>query len=446
MKKITLFSISIVFILFSCSKSSTENPETESETPDNEEPTAEENVYFTINVAEDYFNSESEGWIVSHDVNNGNILNYSRLENGSKITFKKPTSSTMAEHHISLIKISNYNGNTYHQITSFVFVRPDVVWQLESTHQNYINPRGDIIGEITINANDLAFPVSWSISNKHGATLSGGSSAVTRNNLTSIFFENIPLFEENRYLFSTYDIYGEVRYLFMDNLEQGGNVTFDRTDLKHFDKTILAPVPEGGEYFAFVYGFEENQDFKEGGGYILAAYDPSYNDKIVTNNINLGYLDAFDKYITTFKYSKDRFNFSYKKYVDPPLGIPMGSMGDWNVEISDDSVDNFIYSGVSPNLFTRQLHYWKASSGTRNVDYVETSWSIHQGKFYYTFNFKLPEEILTTYPQMDVDGLNYQNSVFHVNEYDYSQFIDAIFVEPNPDLIRNDFFYRIDSE
>ena len=61
-------------------------------------------------------------------------------------------------------------------------------------------------------------------------------------------------------------------------------------------------------------------------------------------------------------------------------------------------------------------------------------------------NFKLPEEILTTYPQMDVDGLNYQNSVFHVNEYDYSQFIDAIFVEPNPDLIRNDFFYRIDSE
>lgn len=450
MKKIHLFSISIVFILFSCSKSSSEIPEPNSEKPDQEEPKEEtpeeEEVYFTINVAEDYFNSESEGWIVSHNVNNGEILDYARLENGSVTTFKKPTSSNIVDYNISLVNISNYNGNTYHVITSYVFVKANTVWQLDSQNESYVDPRGDIIGEITINANDLSSPGSWSISNKHGSTLSGYSSATTRNNLTSVFFEDIPLFEENRYLFSTYNTYGEVKYLFMDNLKDGDNVTFDGTQLQPFDKTLSVSVPEGGEYTAFVYGFEENQEFDNGGGYILASYLPFDNDKIVGNIIKLGYLNALNKYITTFNYSKDRFNFSYEKYGEAPLGIPMGDMADWNIEVTDDAVDNFIYSGASPYLFTRQSHYWRARSGTHNVDYNETSWSIDQGKFYNTFDFKLPEEILATYPQMDVDGLNYQNSFFYINEYDYYQYLNAIFVEPNPELLRDRMFYRIDSE
>lgn len=447
MKKISLFSISILFILFSCSKSSTDAPEGESEKPDIEEPVAEEEeVYFTINVAEDYFNSESEGWIVSHNVNNGEILNYARLENGSVTTFKKPTSSNIVDHNISLVNISNYDGNTYHRITSFVFVKDNTVWQLDNQYENHVDDRGQPIGEITINANDLSSPGSWSISNKHGSTLSGYSSATTQNNLTSVFFEDIPLFEENRYLFSTYNTYGEVKYLIMDNLNDGDNVTFDGTQLQPFDKTILAHVPEGGEYNAFVYGFEENQEYDHGGGYVLAAYLPFDNYKILSNVIKLGYLDAFNKYITTLTYSKDRFYFRFEKYGEAPLGIPMGDMADWKIEVADNAVDNFIYSGAPPYLFTRQSHYWRARSGTRDVDYNETSWSINQGKFYYTFDFKLPEEILATYPQMDVDGLNYQSSFFHVNEYDYYQYLNAIFVEPNPELLRDRMFYRIDSE
>ncbi len=443
MKKLSLFSISILFILFSCSKTSTDAPEGESEQPDQEEP--EEEVYFTINVAEDYFSPESEGWVVSHNVNNGDILDYSSLKNGSVVSLKKPTSSTTLEHNISLVNISNYNGNTYYRITSYVFVKPDAVWQLDNQYENYVNPRGNAIGEITINANELVSPASWIISNKHGSTLSGGSSASTVNNLTNIFFENIPLYEENRYLFSLYDTYGDGKYLFMDNLSNGDNVTFDRTQMHYFDKTILLPVPKGGEFFASVFGFEDDQEFDEGGGYILALFFPFDNDKIAVNNINLGYLNAFNKYITTFTYSKDRFNFSYKKYGEAPIGISMGSIEDWNVEVIDPSVDNFEFSGVSPNLFSRQSHSWKVSSGTPNVNYIETSWSINQGKFYYTFNFKLPEEILEAYPDMNIDGLNYENSFFHLNEYDYRGFLNASFVQPNPELLRDYRFYKIDN-
>ena len=50
MKKLFFFYFTILFILFSCSKGSTENPEEpKSEEPDTEEPiTDEENTYFTI--------------------------------------------------------------------------------------------------------------------------------------------------------------------------------------------------------------------------------------------------------------------------------------------------------------------------------------------------------------------------------------------------------------
>ncbi|MBO0352379.1 hypothetical protein LDL77_06685 [Flagellimonas marinaquae] len=451
MKKLFFFYFTILFILFSCSKGSTENPEPNSENPNQEEPKEEipeeeEVVYFTIKVDDDYFSSGNEGWVVSHDVNNGNILDYGQLENGKTTSFTKQASSTLLEHNLSLVNVSNYNGNIYYRITSYAFVKSDEVWQLDNQYNNYVDSRGDSIGEISINANDLVLPGSWMISNKHGSALSGGSSTTSNNNLTSIFFENIPLFEENRYLFSVYDIYGEVNYLFMNNLNNGDNITFDGTQLQSFDNTVLASVPEGGEFFVSVYGFEEDQDFDEGGGYILGMLLPFENDKITTEHIKLGYLNTFNKYITSFTYSKDRFNFNFKKYGEAPLGIPMSGKENWNVEVIDNSVDSFTYNGVSHHQFSRQIHSWRVSSGERNVDYIETSWSINQGKFYYTFEFKLPDEILTTYPKMDIEGLNYESSFFHLNEYDYNGFLNATFVNPNPELLRDQHFYRIDSE
>ncbi|MDC6385057.1 hypothetical protein D2V93_14245 [Flagellimonas taeanensis] len=447
MQKLSLLSLSILFLFFSCSKSSSDVPEeTESEQPDQEDNVVEEEVYFTVNVGENHFNSDSEGWVVGHDVNNGDIISYARLENGAVTTLKKPTSSTSPDHNISLIHISHYGGNTHYRISSYVFIKSGEVWKLGSQNGDYVSPRGDVIGEITINADNLVSPGSWIISNKHGSTLSGGSQVTTMDNLTSIFFENIPLFEENKYLFSVYDTYGKVKYLFIDNLNDGDNVTFDGTQLQSFDKTILVSAPEGGEYFASVYGFEENQEFDEGGGYILAMFFPFDNDKITTDYINLGYLNTFNKYITTYTYSKDRFHFNFKKYGEAALGIPMSNMDNWNVKVIDDSVDNFIYEGVSYNQFSRQGHFWGVSSGNRNVDYIETSWSINQGKFYYTFEFKLPEEILTAYPEMDIEGLNYESSFFHLDNYDYYQFLNASFVDLNPEMLRDRTFYRIDSE
>ena len=119
MKKLFFFYFTILFILFSCSKGSTENPEEpKSEEPDTEEPiTDEENTYFTIRVPEDYFSIITENWVVSHDVNNGNILDYARLKNGSEITLKTNTSSLVTEHNISIVNVELRDSLNKYKIT-----------------------------------------------------------------------------------------------------------------------------------------------------------------------------------------------------------------------------------------------------------------------------------------------------------------------------------------
>ena len=87
--------------------------------------------------------------------------------------------------------------------------------------------------------------------------------------------------------------------------------------------------------------------------------------------------------------------------------------------------------------------YSLAFSDSEDVGSNYTDWTINQGNSYKTFYFKLPEEILTTYPQMDIEGLNYQNSTFHFNAYDYQEFLNASFAQPNPEMLHDHEFYLI---
>jgi len=444
MKKLFFFYFTILFILFSCSKGSTENPEEpKSEEPDKEEPiTDEENTYFTIRVPEDYFSIITENWVVSHDVNNGNILDYARLKNGSEITLKTNTSSLVTEHNISIVNVELRDSLNKYKITSYTSVEPNAIWQLGEDGLKY-NYNVSPIGKLTFNAVNLDSPASWILSNKYGTTLLASQSLTRSENLTDISIDSLPVFQENRYLLSIYDVYGNGKYLFIDNLSNATTITVNSEQMKDFDKTIPLSIPEVGEYHVSVFGFEDTEEFAEQGGHILALIFNTVNDEIIADTLNVGYLDAFDKYITYFVYTKDNIKYSYRKYGDPPTGLSGTGVEGWSLEVIDSSVNNFQFNVISPKTFSQQSHFWSAFSDSEDVGSNYTDWTINQGNSYKTFYFKLPEEILTTYPQMDIEGLNYQNSTFHFNAYDYQEFLNASFAQPNPEMLHDHEFYLI---
>ena len=65
------------------------------------------------------------------------------------------------------------------------------------------------------------------------------------------------------------------------------------------------------------------------------------------------------------------------------------------------------------------------------------NWNINQGKYYYRYNYELPDEILDKYPDLKINNLNYQGSTFYLHEYSYLDYIDAKYEDYNPDLLLN---------
>ncbi|MFI8605177.1 hypothetical protein ACIGCP_11985 [Cellulophaga baltica] len=437
MKKLVFVFLPLLFLVFACSKKSSEVEE-----PIEEEIIAQEiETYFTLNVPENKFSDITEAWVVLHDPNNNNVLDYQRLTNGTTYTFEKLKSDFFIASNISLLSIATDNGNTSLYISTYTFIDNGTEWTLDSPTAPKFTPRENPTGALVIKANNLISPASYNVSNSFGSTLSGGASISTVDQQTALSFDNVLFFNDNRYLLSLFDANGDGKYMFLDDLTDGQIVTLDNTQLKTFDQTVPVYIPEGGEYYSSVFGYNKGQEYSQGNGYILNLIFPFDNEKITSGTLNLGYLNTLDRYITTFNYTKDKFNYSYKKYGEIPTRIFIGYPEEWNVEVTNESIHNFQFSGPSTNLFYTQSHHWQTSSGTKDVDYSEIHWAvIHRGD-YYPFSYQLPDEILEAYPNLDINGVAYKRSIFYLDR----QSATAKYVDPNTNLLLDSETVRIEN-
>ena len=154
--------------------------ETESENATIEQP-VENETYFTLHVDNNYYSINSESWVLVNDANNGNVLDYVQIDNGTSIYFKKPKSNSIIDNNISLINVRNHEENKYISISTYFSIRDGSIWNLVSGTPVEFTSIGDAIGELKINANNFSSPASYNLSNKYGSTLSGGFSETKVN-------------------------------------------------------------------------------------------------------------------------------------------------------------------------------------------------------------------------------------------------------------------------
>lgn len=439
----TLVALFFLFICFACSKNSPEAPNPESESPIEEIPKEEQKeAYFTINIADDGFPEEEENWIVIHDLN-GNIMDYSFIENAASYNFEKKLSELKNTFNVSLINIRSETGNTYHYLSTYTNIDKGSTWNLIDREIAASTPLPTAVGAITINATNLISPASFTLSTKNGYYNSVTSNTTTANGLTNMTFDLVPLYDEKTYLFSMYDIYGNGTYLFLENLYDRQNVTFDKTQMLAYDQTVPVYFPEGGDFFSLIFGFEEGQQYNERGGYLMNFFLPSDGEKLISNLVNLGYLNSLNKYRTMINYTNGKFNYRYQKFGDIPTGITIGNIEDWNVDVLNGSMNNFQYSGPSYNTYSRSRFSWETTNGTRDIDYVRTVWLVNQGRSAYSFPGELPEEILNTNPTLNTSNLLYSGAVFFLEEFSYQEFINDNFEQPNPNVSLDYEYYWI---
>ncbi|MEM1258372.1 MAG: hypothetical protein AAGH81_07585 [Bacteroidota bacterium] len=438
--------ILVCFMVFnSCSNGDDMEGSTASDEISGNETEEDIEIYFTLNVGEDYFFGGTPNWIVIHSPS-GEVTDYGQIENGASYIFEKPSSEISNAFNITFIATSESNGNRSNMISTITLVgRGDVYNLTRSSQQNTGNPEGELVGNFDLNVQGLISPVSIQISNR-GGPIGGGATLQTINGLTDYSANSLSLYSENRYLFSVYDNFGRGSYRFLEDITDGSDITFNRTLLTPFPSIVPVAIPENGEFFAQVLNFEENQNPGPGEGFISCLVFPFDSENFISNTFDLGYLPGFANYYTVFSFENEDFYYYFKKVGEKPIAItvPQGNF-DTTVDVLDESLNQaFRYESPLDALSTRKSALWSTTSGTFGEDYVRTTWSILTGRNPFPITSDVPDEVLQSIPTLDIENLEYESMQFYISDVSYYNYLNAVFKENDRSFQDNLEYIRVD--
>lgn len=434
-----------VLLFLSCSGEDTMDADTTADGTEENEMGENLETYFTLNVSEDYFPSESQNWIVIH-FSDSDIADYREITNGNTYNFEKLPSEIGGNNafNITFITSNVTNNNRSNAISTFTLVGRGDAYTLSKSTQNSTTPDPKSNGSFNLNVEALISPATTTIS-FNGGPLGGGGQSETINGLTNYRFPNVNLYDPSRYLFSVYDVFGRGSYSFLENITDGSDVTIDRTQLRPYDTTVPVSIPENGEFFAQVLAFEEDQTITGRGGFVTCLVFPFDNENFTTNLFELGYINGFENYYTLFTYESEDFYYYFKKVGEKPLSIivPQGNF-DTTVTLLDESLTfRFRYESPLDALSTRKSALWSTTSGTFGEDYVRTTWSFLTGRNPFPITSSLPDEILQSIPTLDIENLEYESMQFYLADISYYNYLNATFVENDRTLQDNLEFIRV---
>jgi hypothetical protein len=383
-------------------------------TPTTPEPENTSEVLFTLNISED--TSTSEDWIIVHN-DRGELIDYSAYENGDIISIEAMPELVTDNIVVTNFTNSKNNGNEINNFVSYTEIPKGSTWNFKpyKNIENTNEMRGQSQGTFDVTITNIPFSTNIRVSDNFG--VSGGSGSTTGNTSTV----SIALFENtSEHMISVVENNGASKYIVLGSERDGTNVTLDYSQFNEFDSFIDVAMPMNLPYFSSVFAFEDNQEFSDGGGFHLNLTFPFSS----TFPIGLGYLDRFNKYLTQFTINNENYFYSYKKYGEKPEFINV--VENPSIVISNPSLNNFEF--ITSVDFKRKVSTWSTSEGTRNMDLLETIWSISSKSGDKPVIGDIPAEILTAFPNVNLDALQYRSSGFHLGFDTYEEYIEKKFI------------------
>jgi len=443
MKKDTLhflFTLLFVFAFFiSCSSEEgsddvgtmTEGLDDDQEQGENDEGDSQSNAtpYLTINVAENLPTSGSDNWILVHN-SQGELLDFKSYESGENLIFETEANNVTDELNITLFDYTVEFASTNHTIGTYTKIPKGSVWNFKPNRSqpNLNDLTGDIVGSMTLNLTNVIGPFIVQFSNEFRAL--GGNT--TQSVIPVDISNSITLYENtNEHLISIIDGNGELRYKTVSGLQVDDEITIDYSEFLLFDDILEVEIPDNGEYFAAVYGFEEGQELRVSpgnAGFLHNLIFPIYNEYVVADPLPLGYLNRFENFLTHFYFENDTFFYSYKKYGEKSEGITIPQNPTLTLE--NEAISEFAFS--TNQEFDRVLNLWQTSQGERNVDFIRTDWAVHSSDNSSVVIGSFPQEILGNYPDMDLENLEYTTTRLYISGESYSEMITNRFISQEP--------------
>jgi hypothetical protein len=216
----------------------------------------------------------------------------------------------------------------------------------------------------------------------------------------------------NKYFFQMADASGNSKYKILENVEPGGTYTANYNELSNFDQTVDITFPQTNNLFFGIGGRESGQSTNEDGftmNLILPTQEP-------LTSIKAGYLNGFSHNTVLYLGYPTGFSYYYTNNGSVPTGdIAWPSKSDFAV--NSESLNGF--SSTAPSLFKYRQSSWSYGSSTLGTT---AGWSVYSSSKGQTIS-GLPEEILTLYPTLKMEGFEYSSTTFSLGTKSYADII-----------------------
>lgn len=357
---------------------------------------AQEELYFSYKANDD--TSESDDWIIIHN-SNGELLDYRAFEKNDFLEFKTKSPLLTDKISVSVFSVYESYGKKNHFIKTTTAVDKGIVWDFEQ--EPIIEPiTSSSIGSFDFKLTNFPKTELLNISNK-GGDINGSLSGVGAGGSWTYSGSDFTLYENNDYLFTIAQGTSDSKYYYAENLNDGDVITVEYNQFIPFDSYLSINLPPDSSYFLLLLGFEDDQNYTLGDGYVLSKIFPFDNNSINQNPLRVGYLNNLDRYITTFDVYLEGYTYNYKKYGAKPNEIVIPE--DPTFSIGDNSLENFRFSTSLD--FNQYTSIW-----SNNTEEVSSNWYVESGSNSYHKIGKIPEELVQKYPDFNINSLEYNKT------------------------------------
>lgn len=428
MKLTPLLPFLLTTLLFiNCSKDETPAPNPDAK--EQLEPKPE--VYFTLNVADNYTPQDNEDWIIIHD-NTGKILDYSQLENGSNYIFEALENDLPNSFSITTFRHVLLTSSMASRF--FLSTYPEI---LKGSIWNYsLSPNGGpretnptVPGLFSIEVQNIPGYIESTLSSLEN--ISPIRSYTYQRGSNNLSLQEIDIYEDNNYLLSILDSNNDLKYTTVENVENNLQVVLNYNDFLNFDNYVIINLPNQEiEYTYFINGLAADIEYIGNDGFMYQHNLILSEGKLPFNQLKLGYLDEFAKNKTYFSITmKDEgYSYSYNKQGTRPEAIVIPEKPSF--VINGESINNFEFTTSMEYLYSSSSWFALEETsgpppelGGPNPD--STNWTVFAAPNSNPKIDEIPSQITAKYPNLNLDSLIYKNTNLYLKSRSYSQLISS---------------------
>jgi hypothetical protein len=357
---------------------------------------------FEVEVAAGYLPSGMDGWIIFHG-SDGKVLDSKQLANGQTYKFSKLKTP---EGKVGVTLVNVYNTSA--KLESYLMVPTPTKWTLTPVQQTGWSC-GDQLGlqdaGLSPNPNDV------SLSDSHQSLFP--PSIITVN--SSVDFPSYTMRKDCDHDFFLYimDKNGEPHYKFLENILPG-KYTYSLTDFQQFDHTLNFDFPECTMAFLTVTGLEDGQEAKR-----FTINNLQTLGNTLRSSMKAGYLDRFQKYVTTFGagyYSHGLF-YTEVGAIPTSINLPVS----FEAVITNDKFDTYSFTANENFVSRNSLYLYYPSVNTE----LSIEWRVYASKENTFKNLDaLPQPFLDKYPGFHKENVYHQSTEFYT-QYETLDVVEA---------------------